>query len=104
MYFQDDTMEVILSETDFARILRERLGDEAKQYYLGILEDSEYADREHKSEIECQTARADRYYELSSEYNKCLNSIISMLKDNSVDRNDVLRFITEEQRTLSSCL
>jgi len=60
-------VEYIWTDEDFARMLRDKLGDDAERYFLGILFSREQA---HKCPGEC-----DKTYRLQEHYERVLKDV-----------------------------
>lgn len=42
LYLNDGTMRVVFNNNDFVELLRERIGEDAAEYFEGVIEDYEF--------------------------------------------------------------
>ena len=52
LYFDDGTREILMSDRDFAEILRTRLGKQAEDYFCGCIEELRFEADSNWSEVE----------------------------------------------------
>ena len=98
-----DKPVTIYDEADFARILRDELGDDAERYYREILNGWSRDQEEHECCGEC-----DRVYELQQHFESVLedalnamseikNKVLFQTKDETIFQlNDLFRTIKSE--------
>ena len=74
LYFDDGTREILMSDRDFAEILRTRLGKQAEDYFCGCIEELRFEADSNWSEVEYWKAECE-------ELKNTMYEVRSILKD-----------------------
>lgn len=102
LYLNDGTKEIILSGTlegqiiEMARIIRERLGDDAEKQYLAIVDASKTDVTTLEQELKSYEGTCESYYDCLLNVLCGLNGVTMLLRAPHIDR----RTISEEIREL----
>ena len=86
-------IENVMSIDDFARLLREKLGDDAEDYFLCALDDAKHAELDSGDLLEKCGGECDRVYEIQGNHESIVSEVAEALQDLRVYKSEELKVV-----------
>jgi len=102
LYLPDGSMEVLFSRDDFKRLIYEKLGSDAEQKLIEIIQEADYTQAKVNTDLES--------YEASLESNtRCFNDLLDSIKEakqllneKRLNKNRMVKLLDEIEKLISN--